>query len=159
MFKRIALYLPILLVVALLLVGCDKVASPEATFKDYTISRVTFEGIEVAFNFTVNNPNPVALDVTDYSYKIFLNDKEFLADTRPGFSLPSAEKAEISIPVMIRFDKLFGTAVSILEKLAKGENTINFKVEGSFTAGALGLKVGVPLKAEGVIPIPKDLKL
>jgi len=148
-----------LLSLGLLLSSCIQPSAPEVKYIDYTLGRVAADGIEVNFNFDVSNHNPIPLDVTSYSYKVFINDKELVAADHQGFSLAASDKSRVSIAAFVRYDQLFGTAVSLLDRMAKGINSFDYRVEGSVSAGVLGLNVSTPLKASGTIPIPKDLKI
>lgn len=147
-----------LLGLALLLSSCLQPSSPEVKYLDYKLGRVTTDGIEVNFNFEVHNPNPIPLDVTIYSYKIFINDKELAQADHKGFSLAASAKSRITISALVRYDQLFGTAVSLLDRMARGINSFDFRVEGSVNANILGLTVNTPFKASGTIPTPKDIK-
>ena len=148
-----------LLGLALLLSSCVQPAAPAVKYLDYRFGQVKSDGIEVYFNFEVSNPNPVPMDVTSYSYKIFINDKELASADHQGFSLAASAKSKVSILAFVRYDQLFGTAVSLLDRLASGKNSFDYRVEGSVSAGLLGISVSTPLQASGTIPIPKDLKI
>jgi LEA14-like dessication related protein len=154
MIKRI-----LILILALLsLSACFEPSPPKVNYQDYQISRVTLEGIEVSFNFEVDNPNPLGIDISSYAYKVFINDREFLSEKRAGFNLPASNKKKIAIPVNIRYDRLFGSAASVAERLLKGENKIDYRIEGNMNAGVMGVTLGIPIKASGTIPLPKDIK-
>jgi len=148
-----------LLAIAAVLSSCVQPAAPEVKYLDYKLGKVTTEGIEVNFNFEVKNPNPVPLDVTNYSYKVYINDKEMASADHQGFSLPASDKTRVTIPAFVRYEQLFGSALSIIDRMAKGINNFDYRVEGTVNAGTLGLTVGSPLKASGTIPIPKNIKV
>lgn len=156
--RKLFLLIPILLTAAALVGGCVQPSPPEVKLQNYSISRVTLEGIEVNFNLEINNPNPVPMEIAGYSYQVFINDIEFLNEKRTGFSLPASDKKIVTIPVNIRYDKLFGTAASVIGTITSGGKTINYRIEGTVNAGLLGLNVAAPIKASGAIPIPKEIK-
>lgn len=156
--RKLFLLVPILLIAAALLGGCVQPSPPEVKLQNYSISRVTLEGIEVNFNLEINNPNPIPMEVAGYSYRVFINDIEFLNENRTGFSLPASDKKIVTIPVNIRYDKLFGTAASVIGTITSGGKTINYRIEGTVNAGLLGVNVAAPIKASGAIPIPKEIK-
>jgi LEA14-like dessication related protein len=157
MNNKLWLLAPLALLV-LALAGCVQPSPPEVTFQNYALSKVTLQGIEVNFNLLVKNPNPIQLDVTNYAYKIYLNDIEFLDENRTGFSLPASDQKLVAIPVYVRYDKLFGTASAILNTIAGGAKTINYRIEGSLNSGLLGATIATPIKLSGTIPIPKEIK-
>jgi LEA14-like dessication related protein len=138
--------------------GCFQPSPPEVKLQDYSISKVTLEGIEVNFNLEIKNPNPVPLEVANYAYRVYLNEIEFLNESRTGFSLPAADKKLVTIPIFVRYDKLYGTATAILDIINSGGQTINYRLDGTVTGGLLGITVTAPIKASGVITIPKEIK-
>ena len=142
----------------LILAGCIQPSPPEIKLQDYAVSKVTLAGLEVNFNLMVKNPNPIQMDVANYAYKVYLNDIEFLDETRTGFSLPAAGQKLVTIPVYIGYDKLFGTATALLNTITSGAKTINYRIDGTVNAGLLGTMVATPLKLSGTIPIPQELK-
>ena len=158
MIKKAFLVL-FLLSLGLLLSSCVQPSAPEVKYVDYKLGRVTTDGLEINFNFEVNNPNPIPLDVTNYSYKVFINDKEIVSADHKGFSLAASDKSKVSIQTVARYDQIFGAAASLLSNLARGVNSFDYRVEGNVNAGALGLTVATPLKASGTIPIPKEIKI
>lgn len=141
----------------LLLASCLEPSPPKANYLNYQITRVAAEGIDVNFNFEVENPNPLPIDVSGYSYKVLINGSEFLNEKRAGFSLPASGKSNIVIPLTIRYDRLFGSALSVVEGIVKGQTAISYSIEGSISAGTMGITVATPIKASGTIPIPKEL--
>jgi len=151
--------IPVLFALALALCSCIQPSPPKVDYLNYEIYRVTAQGIEINFFFDVKNPNSLPIDVYKYSYKVFINNQELLSENRSGFNLPANEKQKITIPVQIRFDRLFGTALSIVERLAKRKDYVDFRIEGNLDAGTMGLNVQTPLNASGTIPLPKDIKL
>ncbi|MBN3033731.1 MAG: LEA type 2 family protein [Candidatus Saganbacteria bacterium] len=147
-----------LLAIGASLSSCVQPSPPDVKYVDHSIGRVTADGFEVNFNFEAANPNPLQLDVSGYSYKVFINDKELASADQKGFSLPASGKTKFTVPAFIRYDQLFGTVLSLVERLARGEKTIDYRVEGTVSAGVLGLTVSSPLKAAGKIPIPKNIQ-
>lgn len=155
MFKK----LPLLITLAgltLLLVSCVQPSAPTANFLEYKITDISSQGVEVNFFFEATNPNPLAVDLTGYNYKVYINDQEFLVEDQPGFTLQANTKQLIKIPVAISFNRLFGSALQILQALAQGNQSISYRVEGSLKSGILGMTFVTPIKAAGTIPIPKD---
>lgn len=145
--------------VALVLSSCIQPQAPKAEFLEYKIAGITPQGIEVNFWFNTENPNPLAIDITKYNYKVFIEGHEVLAEERGGFNLPANGKKLIKIPVMIRYDKVLGGVLKVAQRIALGNDTISYKIEGSISAGIAGIIVSTPIKASGDIVIPKNLNL
>ncbi|MDD5594528.1 MAG: LEA type 2 family protein [Candidatus Margulisbacteria bacterium] len=157
--KRRIVALFFLLSLALVLTSCVQPSPPEVKYLNYTLGRLMADGLEVNFNFEVFNPNPIPLNVTNYSYKIYINEKELASASREGFSLAASAKSRVTILAFVRYDQLFGSVVSLLDRLSKGINTFDYRIEGEVNAGLLGLTVSTPIRAAGTIPIPKDVKI
>jgi len=143
----------------MLLTSCVDLSGPQVDFREYKIARITTEGIEVNFFFDVENKNPVQIDITKYNYKVYVEGKELLSENREGFSLAAHAKKLIKIPVLIRYDKLFGSVLAVVQRIAAGNDTISFSIDGSITGGTMGVTATTPIKAAGKIPLPKDIKL
>lgn len=147
-----------LLFIPLLLSGCVNLESPKVEYKDYTIGQIAADGITANFNFDVTNTNPIDLNIANYSYQVFINDKKIVEQTGAGFTLPANKASKITLPVFIKYEGVFGAAVSILESLAKGEQEMKYRVEGTISGGTMGVNVSSPIKAEGKLKIPSNIK-
>jgi len=158
MLKKLTAIL-ILFSFALVLTSCFEPSAPKVEYKNYEVGKISAEGIELNFYFDVENSNPLPIDVTNYTYKVYINNMELLSENRSGFSLPASGKKKITIPVMLRYVQVFGSIFAVIERVAKGEDTVPYRIEGSLTAGTLGITASSPIKASGVIPIPKNIKL
>ena len=158
MFKKILL-VSILACLALAVTSCVQPSPPKAKYIDYEITTVHLQGIVVNYYFDVENPNPLPIDVSKYSYTIYINNRVFLKESRAGFNLPANSKKRITIPVTLRYDRVFGTAQSVLQLIAQGKDNISYRIDGEIHAGTMGVTVGTPMKASGTIPLPKDINL
>ena len=147
----------LLFALALSAASCFEPTPPKAEYIDYQISRVTLQGIDVDFYFDVENANPLPIDVSKYAYKVYINNRLLLSESRAGFNLPAKSKKRITIPVNVRYERVFGTALSLVQLIARGEDSVAFRIEGEVSAGTMGVTVGTPLKASGTIPLPKNV--
>ena len=144
-----------LLIGLIFLTGCVQLETPKIKHLDTKVTRVNLQGAEVKFIFEVENKNPVPIDVTGYSYTIFINGRELLSENRKGFTVQSAETKKIRIPIFVRYDRVFDSILGIAANILAGRLHFDYRVEGSVTAGALGLTVTAPINAEGLVKIPK----
>lgn len=156
--KKIIVVSCLLLVVSLL-TGCVQLDAPKVKYIDYRINRINTEGVEVNFYFDVTNKNPVSLDVANYSYNVYINNKKILTQTGHGFSLAANATQRITLPVFVRYEGVFGAALSIIESLARGEKEMDYRVDGSISAGAMGLTASAPINASGKIKIPTNIQI
>jgi LEA14-like dessication related protein len=157
MLKKIFI-VAILFCAALTLSSCLQPSPPKAEFLEYKVREVTTSGVNVDFYFNVENPNPLPIDVSQYSYKIYINDREFISKVKSGFNLPANGKKLVKMPVFLGYTQIFGSLLAVAEAIAKGEDNIRYRIEGSVSAGTMGVLVHTPIQAEGTIPIPKDIK-
>jgi LEA14-like dessication related protein len=158
MFQKVLLA-AVLVGLTLTVVSCVQPSPPTANFLEYKIAGINPQGVEVNFFFQTENPNPLAVDITKYNYKVYINNQEFLVEDRPGFSLAANAKQLIKIPVTISFGRLYGSALQVIQALANGQTSIDYRIEGSLSAGFMGANFITPIKAAGAIPIPKDFKI
>jgi len=158
MSRKTALAL-VILSLPLVLSSCVQPSPPKAEYLDYEITKMHLEGIVVHFYFDIENPNPLPIEIAQYSYTIYINDREFMKEVQPGFNLPASGKKRVTIPVTLRYESVFGTALSVLELVAQGKTSISFRIDGKISAGAMGVYVQTPLQASGTIPIPKEINL
>ncbi len=154
--KQIFIFLAIS---SLFISGCVNLDSPKVDFKDYTIGSVAADGITANFNFDVTNTNPIDLNIANYSYQVFINDKKIVEQTGAGFTLSANKTSRITLPVFIKYEGVFGAALSILESLAKGEQEMSYRVEGTISGGTMGINVSSPIKAEGKLKIPSNIQI
>jgi LEA14-like dessication related protein len=137
--------------------GCVQVEPPKASYVDAKITKVTLEGAQINFNFNVQNKNPIPIDVSGYSYKIYINNRELLSESRGGFNVPANSTKVLSIPVFVRYDKVLDSILGIAANILAGNMYFDYKIEGSISVKAVDIKFTTPLKASGRVPIPKEL--
>ena len=87
--------------------GCVQPETPKANYKDAKVTKVTLQGAEVEFLFELENKNPIDLDVSGYSYKISINNRELVSENRSGFVLPANGIKKIPLPIFVRYDRVF----------------------------------------------------
>jgi LEA14-like dessication related protein len=146
----------IFLLSLLMITGCINVEPPKVTFIDSNIEKVTAQGIDTVFRFNVSNPNIFAVDVSRYNYTVKINGHELLSEERSGFSVSGISSREVVIPVTIKYEKLFDSALGVIANLVSGKKYFDYAIDGTVSSGAFGIAVPVPIKASGRIDIPMD---
>jgi len=136
--------------------GCIQLEAPKVTYLDARVSKVTLEGAQIEFLFEIQNKNPIPLEIGEYAYKIYINERELLSESQKGFSLPANETQKISLPIFVRYDRVFDSVLNIAVNILAGKLYFDYKVEGSISAGAMGFTVSAPLNAAGRVNIPKE---
>src|SRR5437868_14142647 len=71
---------------------------PTLSFKDASLSDVTFAGATVNLTFTVENPNPVGISLAESDYKLSVAGKQLVAGKPPaGLHVPASGSAELTL--------------------------------------------------------------
>ncbi|MFC1495827.1 LEA type 2 family protein [Candidatus Margulisiibacteriota bacterium] len=135
--------------------GCQ-FSEPKANYIDSKVTKVTLQGAEVEFYFEVENPNPLDIEISEFSYRVFINGRQLLDEHRPGFAVGPNSNKKITLPVFVRYDRVFDSLLGIAAKIMSGQMEIDYKIEGSMMAGTTGVRVPVALGTEGTIKIPKN---
>lgn len=133
--------------------SCVEVTPPEVEFIDHAIRNIALDGFDAVFFFEASNSNPVSIGIKKYSYKIFLNDQEFLSDERKGFKIPASGKKKFEIKTRIRYENILKTTASVIGTLLSGEEEIPYRIEGRLSGEVGGIIVTAPLEAEGTITV------
>ena len=141
----------ILLLVALLVSGCSSlqkyVRQPEVRFQDLRIVSASLLQSEVAFEFQVNNPNPVGLPVRGLRYQLDIDGQKFLSGTaHEGLEVPARGSGVLRLPVTLEHARI----VPGLGALAK-QKQIAWALHGEIDFGL----VRVPVRATGQFRLPR----
>ena len=133
--------------------SCVEVEAPEVKYLDHAARNITLDGFDAIFFFEASNPNPVSVGINKYSYKIFLNEQEFLSDEKKGFRIPASGKKNFEISARIKYANILKTGASIISTLLSGEQEIPYKIEGSLSGDVAGMIITAPINAEGTIKV------
>lgn len=123
--------LPVLLVLgSALSVGCEEVEPflPTVTFDALEPEEITFERAKVDFVFQVDNPNPVDVGLSSFSYDLGLEDVPLLSgDNEDGFQLEASNASELRLPIDLTWQGVFETI-----QATRGEDFVDFGLGGHF---------------------------
>ncbi len=136
---------------ALGLSGCaaleELLQKPTVAFQNLDMQDLSFSGATLLFHFAVQNPNPIGFAVSEASYDLKLNQKEFLKGTLDqGLSLPASGSAPLSIPFEIQFFDFFKTVQDFLR-----EDSLKYALSGDLAIGSFR----VPYSVAGSFALPK----
>ena len=144
------------LATTLLLVGCASLGEllsiqrPTATVDSVRLTGLSFEGVELTADMTIDNPNPVGIDLTGVAYQLDIEGNRFLSGTQgEGVSIASFGESRISIPLSLRYNEIrqaVDAAGSRDELLYALSTTLSFQLP------VIG-EVALPLRAEGTVPM------
>lgn len=115
--------------------------TPKLTFRSATLQSLDLEGATVAFNFDLENPNSVGIDVARAGYAIEIDRTRIVAGDLPaGLKIPANGTAPVAFPVRVRFKDVPG----VVSLLTSGKDDIPYALSGT-----LGVRTPI-----GIIDLP-----
>lgn len=120
-----------LLPLALLLTtGCEELQPflPTVQFQRLDVQDISFERIDTDFVFEIDNPNPISIGLSSFSYDLALEDVDLLqGDNEDGFRLQAEDSSELSLPVGLTWQGVYDTISA-----TRGEDYVGFGLKGHF---------------------------
>jgi LEA14-like dessication related protein len=139
-----------------LLGGCASLAQllvverPTASVDAIRITGLSFDGIELTADLTIDNPNPVGISLSELSYQLDIEQAPVLSGTTPdGLVIESFGQSQISVPLAVGFDEI-RSVVEIASN--QSELAYLFTTVLTFELPVIG-EVAVPLQGEGMLPV------
>ena len=138
--------------------GCESAQSfvnaamPSLGFQSVRVTDLTMEGIDLAFDVEVDNPNPIKMPLADLDYELVAGGTRLAAGrVNVKGSIPARSSREITVPTTLRFDDL----LTMLENVPAG-TMVPFTFQGTVATDELpGLgDVQLPVQIDGELPIP-----
>jgi LEA14-like dessication related protein len=149
--------------VALLLTtlgGCNSVQRPTTRFKSMSVGDVTAKGFTMNVDVDVDNPNAVALPLTNAEYGLRLAGTRVVesAKIRPAASsIPANGRGTVTIPVPVTFENLLAVGDSI--RKGGGDVTYGLDAGLNFDTGVPVVGVQrVPFSYEGTLSVKELLR-
>ncbi|MCU7924442.1 MAG: LEA type 2 family protein [Candidatus Thiodiazotropha sp. (ex Dulcina madagascariensis)] len=116
------------------------------------LTGLDFEGIDLAFDLKVDNPNPFPIDLAGLDYDLKLLDSSFLKGEQPmGLSLAADAGSRIKVPLRLGFQQLMSTYRQ-LKHVDRAAYRLDLGL--GFDIPVLG-KVRIPIDYEGDFPLPR----
>jgi LEA14-like dessication related protein len=131
-------------------VGCDELAEylPKVRFDSFEVNHIDFDRIDTDFVFAVDNPNPVTIDVSSFSYDLAFEEISILAgDNDDGIALEAVGASEFALPVSMRWEDAWK-----LIQATRGKDDIGFGVAGDFGFDTSEGEILIPYSAGGDFP-------
>ena len=125
-----------LLLVLVLGTGCDVVSEnpylspfvPTISFENLQVNYVDFQEVDTEFVFTIDNPNPVGINIDEFSYALRFSDVEWVNGNDPdGLLLNAAGASTVSLPTHIVFLDLYE-----MVQASRGLDSLPFRLDGDF---------------------------
>jgi LEA14-like dessication related protein len=127
------------------------VVRPEVTVLSAVPTSADFEGLTVAVELRVQNPNAMGLRVAGLSWQVDVEGGRVASGEAPGgLSIPANGAATSRVTARVRFADL-----SNLMKLAEAREKVAFRVAGKVTVETPIGPIDVPWSYAGEAPVPQ----
>ncbi|MDP2312332.1 MAG: LEA type 2 family protein [Pseudomonadota bacterium] len=135
-----------------LLLGCTdgdfSAFVPQVKFQRLDLTAIDFEHIDVDFVFDVENPNPIEIPLSRFTYALGLEGIEILAGDDPnGLQLKAEGTSELALPVGLYFANIFDAV-----EATRGLDYLGFGLAGSFGFDTDLGPVDIAVAEEGSFP-------
>lgn len=147
------------MVLCVLVAGCSSVQRPTASFRSMSIGDVNTKGFTMNVDVDVQNPNSVALPLSNVDYGLGLGGVKVIdkARAKPASSIPANGTGTVTIPVALTFENL----LSAEEAIRKGGGAVEYALDAglNFDTGLPVLGVQrVPFSYAGTLNVAELLK-
>lgn len=140
-------FLPLL---ALGTVGCDELSDylPTVSFDTLQVDQIDFQQAKIDFVFQVDNPNPIDVGLSSFSYDLGLADTPLLAgNNEEGFALEASGASELRLPVELGWESTWNTV-----QATRGLDEVGFGLGGHFGFDTPIGEARVPYNEDGQFP-------
>jgi LEA14-like dessication related protein len=131
--------------------GCSELEPflPKVKFDKLSVRDITFQEANVDFVFSIENPNPVGVNLASFSYALGFEEIQLLSgDNADGFELKAMGSSKLELPVDLIFADAWNTV-----QATRGIDDIGFGLDGNFGFDIPELgEVKVPYDAGGSFP-------
>jgi LEA14-like dessication related protein len=130
--------------------GCDELDDylPKLRFDTLEVDNIDFQEANVDFVFQVDNPNPVEVELSSFSYALGLEDVPLLdGGNEDGFGLEAAGSSELRLPVNLGWQTTYETI-----QATRGKDTVGFALGGHFGFDTPLGEARLPYNEDGDFP-------
>lgn len=116
--------------------GCETLANdpyfsqfiPSIKFDSLQVNEVNFQEIDTEFVFAIDNPNPVGLDIDQFSYNLAFSEVDWMDGDNPdGLLIDADGESKVSLPTHIVFSDLYD-----MVQASRGADSLPFALNGDF---------------------------
>lgn len=132
------------------LTACEQLEAfiPDVVFQTMEIDTIDFQHIEAQFIFDVDNPNPIDVGLSSFSYDFGLEGVNLLAgDNEEGFQLEAVGSSELSLPMSLTWKDAWD-----LVDATRGEDQIGFGLNGHMGFDTPLGEARIPYDEDGEFP-------
>ncbi|MCB9676130.1 MAG: LEA type 2 family protein [Alphaproteobacteria bacterium] len=124
---------------------------PKVKFDRMKVDKVDFQGLDVTFDFDVENPYPVDLRMKSFQYDLALEGAHFLnGDSAEGIALKASDTAKVKMPARIVFADVFQLVGNV-----QGKDDLGFGLKGKLGFDTPAGAIDVPFDEQGTVPTLK----
>ena len=134
----------------LLLTGCEQLEQfvPTVNFQRMDVTEIDFEHIEADFVFSVDNPNPVEVGLSSFSYDFGLEGQDLLeGDNEDGFQLEAMGASNLALPLNLSWEDAWAAVDA-----TRGEDDVGFGLAGHMGFDTPLGEARVPYDQDGSFP-------
>ncbi|MCM8857076.1 MAG: LEA type 2 family protein [Candidatus Thiodiazotropha sp.] len=131
---------------------------PTAKVTGVKVTSLDFDGVELAFDVNVTNPNPVGIDLAGLDYDLKLLGDSFVKGKQPmALSVAANGTSQVKLPMRLGFRQLM-SSYKKLQHASQAAYQLDLGL--GFNIPVLG-KMKLPVSYQGEFPIPKipDIKV
>lgn len=136
--------------------GCDDIQPylPTVTFDRFDVQNINFTEADVDFVFAVNNPDPVAITLSSFSYAFGLESVNLLSGDDPdGMTLEAVGSSDLALPVHLTWQDVWDTV-----QATKGKDNVGFGLNGDFGFNTPIGEALIPYDQSGEFPAVRTPK-
>lgn len=128
------------------------VQKPDVRLKDVKLSGLSFDAADLVFDFTIQNPNGIGIQLAGFNYDFQINDNSFLSGNQEkGLAVAARGQSSIQLPLSLKYQDIFQTYNSLQNR---DSSDYALFCEFIFDLPILG-PVKIPLKKSGHFPVIK----
>jgi LEA14-like dessication related protein len=150
---------PLFILAALTLTGCEKIGSleglgldqflPKVVFKRLKVGAIDFQKIDTDFVFAIENPNPIKVKLSSFSYDLDLAGSGLIEGVQnDGLTLEAQGDSKLVFPVRVVWADLFKLVGDL-----KGKDAVPFSFRGSIGFNTPLGEIKIPFKDTGEFPV------
>jgi len=125
---------------------------PTANITGARLANITFEQVDLIFDLSVENKNPVSLKMAGLEYDLKIENQSLVSGTTAkGLKIKANSTSPVQLPVTLKFEDLKNLPGELLskDKIAyqlQSKFNINLPVIGNYA---------IPVSKKGEVPVPK----
>jgi LEA14-like dessication related protein len=129
-------YVGVMMFLGLSSTGCTELTNnpyfsefmPSISFGGLQVNEVSFKEVDTEFLFDIHNPNPIGIDIEDFSYSLAFADVDWMDGNNPdGLLLNPSGDSTVSLPSHIVFSELYD-----MVQASRGLDSLPFGIAGDF---------------------------